>query len=298
MTKGLRTTRRDCGSLLDLNELRRRLPLGNELDEGVQEIRVARIVGTAGRADDFDGCWRPRHRNLRKRIQDIQAAASSTLFEAIDVFRVDEAYFVSDGHKRVSIARQTGMEFIDARVRALPTRYHVEPGIERESMEVTAAEHRFRRSTGLAERVPHVRFHLWDARDYAELAEAVTAHAYETSERLGRLLSRSEAAAIWYECVYVPTVRAARELGVGDLIPACTDAYTFLWLHRQSRALSGTESPAAEAVVARAIEEERRHRSTAGSAIERLLHRARAPRGPDLLPEETEQQHHRSSDEF
>ena len=279
--------RRDCGSLLELDELRRRLPLGNPLDEGQREIRVAQIVGTSGRSGDFDGCWRPRRRHLRKRIDEIRAAGSATMLEAIDVFGVDEAYFVSDGHKRVAIARQTGMEFIDAHVRRLPTQYHLEPGVEREAVEVTAAEHRFRRETGLAEAVPAARFHLSDARDYGELAEAVTAHAYETSQRLGRLLSRREAAAVWYECVYLPTVSAAHEHRVGELIRASTDAYVFLWLHRQSRTVHGTESPAAEAVVKRVIDEERGHRAAGGSVIERLLHRAHTRREPPgLLHEE------------
>ena len=279
---------RDCGSLLDLSEVRRRLPLGNPIGEGQQTIRVAQIVGTAGRSGDFDGCWRPLKPHLRKRIDEIRAADAPAMLEAIDVFRVDEAFFVSDGHKRVAIARMTGMEFIDARVERLPTQYHVAPGVDSRSVDVTAAEHRFRQETGLAEAAPHVRFPLWDARDYDELAEAVTAHAYESSHRLGRLLSRPEAAAIWYECVYLPTLRAARENRVGELIRACTDTYLFLWLHRQSRTFHGTESPAAEAVVKQVIDEERRHRAASGSPVQRLLGRARTRRAPgQLLPEET-----------
>jgi hypothetical protein len=283
----LLSTRRDCGSLLELDELRRRLPLGNSLDEGVQVIPVARIVGTTGRSDDFDSCWRPRRRHLRKRVDEIRTADTPRMLDPIDVFRVDEAYFVADGHKRVAIARQTGMEFIDAHVRRLPTQYHVEPGVESRSVELTAAEHRFRRETGLAESVPGVRFYLWEARDYGELAEAVTAHAYEASERLGRLLTRPEAAGMWYECVYLPTIGAAREQRLGELIRACTDAYIFLWLHRQSRTFRGTESPAAEAVVRRVIDEELNRRAPNGSPLERLLQRARTRREPpQLLPEE------------
>lgn len=284
---GLLSVRRDCGSLLDLGELRRRLPLGNAIDEGVRVIRVAHIVGSTSRFDDFDGCWRPVRKHLRRRIDEIRAADAPSMLWPIDVFQVDEAYFVSDGHKRVAIAHQTGMEYIDARVKRLPTEYHVEPGVGRGSLDLTAAEHRFRQETGLAESVPGVRFHLLDARDYGELADAVKAHAYEASQRLGRLLSREEAAAMWYECVYLPTIEAASKHHIGELIRACTDAHIFLWLHRQSLAVRGTESAAAEEVVQRVIDEERDRQAADGSPIERLLHRARTRRDPaPLLPEE------------
>ena len=94
----LLTRTRDCGSLLDLSEVRRRLPLGNPIGEGQHAIRVAQIVGTAGRSGDFDGCWRSLKPHQLKRIDEIRAADAPAMLEAIDVFRVDEASFVSDGH--------------------------------------------------------------------------------------------------------------------------------------------------------------------------------------------------------
>lgn len=275
-------------ALLDLGELRRRLPLGNPIEEGLQTILVERIVGTTSRSEDFDACWRPLRRHLRKRLDEIQNADPPPLLAPVDVYRVDQAYFVSDGHKRVAIARQTGAEFIDANVKGLSTHYHLEPGIGVDSVEVTAAEHRFRQETGLAQAAPRVRFHLWEARDYGELTEAVRAHAFEASRRLGRLLAPPEAAALWYEAVYLPTVRAALEHRVNELIPGCTDAYAFLWLHRQSRTMHGREFAAAEDIVRRVIEQERHRQAGGPSAIERLVRRAfrRREPAPQLLAEE------------
>ena len=107
---------RDCGDLLMFEEVRRRLHLGAPVIEGTETIRVDDVIGTVGRGADFDGCFRPRKPRLAKRIREIRVRNPNAFNEPIDVVRVDRAYFVADGHKRVSIAKETGVEFIDARV--------------------------------------------------------------------------------------------------------------------------------------------------------------------------------------
>ena len=270
---------RDCGPLLDLNEIRRRLHLGGLVAEGTTTIGVAQIIGTVGRARDFDGCFRPLRPSLEKRIADIQRDKPTAPDEAIDVVRVDRAYFVSDGHKRVSIARETGREFIDARVSRLASPYELAPGIDQEAIERTGREAQFREQSGLGEAVPDARFALSEMEGYAELLEAVQAYAFDTSQRLGRLLSTAEAAGCWYECIYLPTVRVGRDR-IAQLMDICTDADLFLALHRQSRALWGTECAAAEDAAKRLLEEERRGPRGGVSAIQRLLLRARRRRTP------------------
>jgi len=270
---------RDCGPLLDLDEIRRRLHLGPLVAEGETTIPVAQIIGTAGRAGDFDGCFRPLRPNLAKRIADIRRDRPMAPDEAIDVVRVDRAFFVSDGHKRVAIAHETGREFIDARVSRLASPYELAPGVDPEAIDRTAREQQFREASGLLESVPTARFALSDAGGYAELLEAVQAYAFDTSRRLGRLMTSAEAAACWYECIYLPTVKVGRDR-VAELIDGCTDADVFLSLHRQSRALWGTECAAAELAAERLIEDERRGSVAGASAIQRLLRRARRRRAP------------------
>jgi len=273
-----------CGTLLELDEIRRRLHLGAPIFEAETTIPVAQIIGTVGRAGDFDGCFRPLTPTLQKRIDDIHRARPRVADEAIDVLRVDRAYFVADGHKRVAIARVTGREFIDARISRLASAFELTPGVEHEAIDRTARELEFREGSGLLEAAPAARFALNDLDGYAELAEAVRAYGFEASQRLGRLLSRAEAAGSWFECVYLPTVHAGRKTRIGELIDGCTDADVFLTLHRQSHSLWGTECEAAEEAVERLISEERSPMRAGVSAIERVLNRARR-RPPTLLPE-------------
>src|SRR5688572_23449377 len=94
-------TPHECGPLLELGWISRQLDVGMPIDEGVDTIPVACIVGSVQRARDFDACWHPLHPPLEKVIADIARAAPPGLEEPIDVVRVDRAYFVRDGHKRV-----------------------------------------------------------------------------------------------------------------------------------------------------------------------------------------------------
>lgn len=276
---------RDCGELLVFEEVRRRLHLGAPLLEGADTIRVADIIGTVSRAGDFDGCFRPREPRLANRIRQIRDRGPRAFDEPIEVVRVDRAYFVSDGHKRLSIARETGVEFIDARVSRAPSIYELAPGVAAESIDLTARELRFREQTGLLSAVPAARFAVTEPVGYPELQEAIESYAYELSQRLGRLLSREEGAALWYECVYRPTVAAAQRARASQLLHRCTDADLFLSFHSQSRHLWGTDliptQDRADELVASVID----NVSPDPSAISRLVRRARRRRPPELLPQ-------------
>jgi hypothetical protein len=95
-----------------------------EHDVGVQEIALESIVGTVSRrTDEFDRLFRPRTRRLQARWQRIAAARRrGHPMPPIDVYRIGDLHFVSDGHHRVSVARAHGDTTIDARVRQVQTR--------------------------------------------------------------------------------------------------------------------------------------------------------------------------------
>lgn len=277
--------RRDCGELLAFDELRWRLRIGMPQLEGQATIRTDDIVGTVGRAADFDRCFQPRTRALAKRIRDIRNAQTTALDEPIDVIRVDRAYFVSDGHKRVSIARSQGQEWIDANVSWAPSHFVVTPGVTSEAIDRTALEQRFRTETGLATAVPGARFAVSEPEGYPQLREALEAYGYELMQRSGRVLSREEAAACWYELVYLPTLRVAEGARLTELLACATPSDLFLALHHQCRQLWGVEcverSDSDEDLAA----ELRGLPAPDASLIEKLVRRARRRSSPELLAE-------------
>jgi hypothetical protein len=272
---------RECGPLLELAQLQRQFRLGSPIAEGVATIAVDQIVGTASRAQDFDGCWQPLRKPLERRIDSIISAAPAYLDEPIEVVRVDRAYFVVDGHKRVAIARQSGRVFLDANVSHLPMPYELSTDVDKDAIERTAREGEFRRHTGLADAVPDARFVVTDVSAYGELFEAVQTFAHSRAQRDRRLADPVEVAGDWYRSVYLPTVEVGRER-VGGLIDGCTDADVFLAMHRLQRASWGTECDDAECA-ADMLLLERQRGPRALSTVSRAVQRVRGPAHPPAV---------------
>jgi hypothetical protein len=272
----------DCGPLLELDTVQRQLRLGPPVSEGTETIAVAQIIGTVHRGHDFDGCFRPTRPTLKKRIEEIREADPPAMEEPIEVVRVDRAYFVSDGHKRVAIARQVGREFIDARVSHLPSPYAITAEVEEEAIERTAREGEFRRHSGLGDAVPSARFALTDVGSYGELLIAVQSYAYDRVQALGRMVEAAEAARLWYEEKYLPAIASGRE-AVEGLLDSCTDADVFLIVHRHERGAWGSVCGEPECIADMLLAEQRRRAAAERSTFGRILGREAKPAAPAAL---------------
>ena len=222
---------RACHELLAFDEVARRLHLGTRLPVGRREVPIADIVGSVGRVNDFDGCFRPKTARLREEIRE-RAANLAARDLAIALIQVDHAYFVEDGHKRLSAAIADGRHEVDADVVRFETPYHLAPGATIESIRVTARERRFRDTTGLALAVPHERFLLSDPDGYLELEESVKAHTLDLSHATGRLVSAEAGARHWFETVYGKVLEVADSSSASRLLESTTGPDRFLLFRR------------------------------------------------------------------
>jgi hypothetical protein len=87
---------------------------------GTKDIRVDQIVGTLNRDCDFDNQFRPLEKHLLERWVNIFVYLHPDSWEPIIVHKIDDQYYVEDGHHRVSVARSLGMFFIQAKVWEYP----------------------------------------------------------------------------------------------------------------------------------------------------------------------------------
>ena len=83
---------------------------------GIQNIQVDRIIGTFSREADFDKNFRPLKKHLCDRWIHTLLRLRTDGWQPILIHKVGEYYYVEDGHHRVSVARATGMIFIEAEV--------------------------------------------------------------------------------------------------------------------------------------------------------------------------------------
>ena len=103
--------------LLSFNQVRQGLPLLRQQNLGLQMVPLDKIGGSAGRSYDFDRAFFPRSRHLQDRwIRVDQAHYAQVSLPPVELIKLGDLYFVSDGHHRVSVARVWGQNFICASV--------------------------------------------------------------------------------------------------------------------------------------------------------------------------------------
>lgn len=109
--------RRRCPNLVELDELGRRCcRFSARAPIGIHAIPIESISGTVGRCCDFDRCFTALRPHLLREVAAVRDAFPGGAVPPIEVFSVDDDYFVLDGHKRVAAARAAGAEFVDAEV--------------------------------------------------------------------------------------------------------------------------------------------------------------------------------------
>ena len=194
----LRSEPDDVSVMLPYEEVVKALGRRSERDLGVRTIPLDSIVGTVDRVRSFDRAFRPASERVRGRWEQIAAARRRGVeMPPIDVFRIGDMHFVSDGHHRVSVARAFGETTIEARVRDVQTA--VGGGDELHLADLPLKQH----ERVFHERVPlpsaaRARIELSDAWRYAQLATLVEAWGFRASHAREHLLSRQEVAVAWF----------------------------------------------------------------------------------------------------
>jgi hypothetical protein len=242
-----------AGRLLELGYATERLRPSRRRYLGVRAIEVASIVGTEGRGDDFDASFSPLRPHLRARVRQLARAFPTSNFGPISVEKLGDAYFVVDGHHRVAVARQRGMETIDAEVTELTARWHLSASPGCDELRHAEQERLFMSESGLGELRPEARIRFTEAVGYRQLLETMQVHGYELMLETQRPLARDEAAAHWYSNVYLPIV----ELVAGKVLEGqcrhATDSDRFLWLWERRPELSAGHRSGALADFVRAV---------------------------------------------
>jgi hypothetical protein len=103
--------------LFDLNEIKSGLSLHGSCYAGIKVVRIRSIIGSEGRVADFDMGFHPLSEAARERWVGMAMAYLSRLpLPPVQLIQIGDAYFVRDGHHRISVARALGQVAIDAEV--------------------------------------------------------------------------------------------------------------------------------------------------------------------------------------
>jgi hypothetical protein len=104
-------------NLVCFDMVAKRLHCHQQTVKGIQEVPLAQIVGSVGRASDFTRTFLPRARVACERWARIDALTNAQKpLPPVELYQIGEVYFVRDGHHRVSVARVNGWLEIEADV--------------------------------------------------------------------------------------------------------------------------------------------------------------------------------------
>lgn len=238
--------------LLPFEEVREHLRLRHFVDRGLREVPLEQIVGSLGRAHEFTRAFLPRDESLRDRWTEVSRLAEGQAgYPPVELYKVGDAYFVVDGHHRVSVARFMEAPTIEARVREFLTPVAIEPDDSIEDIVLDRGLADFLEATGLRPAVPD-EFRVTVADGYTRLVDHISVHRWFRGVDTGREASWAEAATSWLETLYRPMIEIIRKSGVLDEFPGRTEAdlYLFTMAHLHTlRQRYGPEQVSAEGAV-------------------------------------------------
>jgi hypothetical protein len=227
----------DVNIMLPFNEVVDALGRVGERRLGPRVIRLDSIIGSVDRTHDFDRRFRPTSGRMRERWERLALAQRrGEPIPPIEVYRVGDLHFVSDGHHRVSVAVALGQETIEAYVTEVQTKISAQ-GIRFRGDLIMKNDRRL-----FLERVPlpgpaRAAMVLSDPWDYTILSETVEAWGFRLMQDECRFLNRTEVAARWFTEEYEPVVGMLQQAGlIGDR----TEAEAYLAVSEQRYRLMRT----------------------------------------------------------
>ncbi len=224
--------------LLSYGEVTDKLHITGQVDQGVHEIPLEKIVGSVGRYQDFDSSFLPLRRTDAQRWASVQIAAPDpNLLPPIDVYQINDAYFVIDGNHRVSIARRMGMEYLAAHVTEVRTRVPLPADLEHDDLILASEYAAFLEHTKLDKLRSSVDLKTSLPGQHDKVENHIEVHRFFIEMSKERELSDEEAVLRWYDEAYLPVVETIREHGLLREFPGRTETDLYLWIAENQAAL-------------------------------------------------------------
>jgi hypothetical protein len=103
--------------LLSFDDVRRGLVANNRLHRGMRVVEVDEIVGSVARYEEFDRSFLPARASVGHKWKRIDRAFHRAEdLPPVELYEIGDAYFVVDGHHRVSVARYHDVPTVEAAV--------------------------------------------------------------------------------------------------------------------------------------------------------------------------------------
>ncbi len=232
--------------LLSFEEVQRILPIKGQFHKGFQQAPISQIVGSVGRYHDFDRAFLPTQSNTRPRWESVDIAHLNDVeLPPVQLYKVGSIYFVKDGNHRVSVAKERGVEYIDAEVIECPTTVPLTNASNMQDLLRLAEYARFLEQTKLDKLRKNVNIEFTSLGRYDVLFEHISAHRWYMGIDQDRPISWEESALDWYDNIYLHVVKIIHENDILRDFPGRTAGDLYLWImdHRWYLIQDSDEEP-------------------------------------------------------
>ncbi len=219
--------------LLPYDEITQKLHAIGLSSKGLQEIPTKAIVGSVNRYQDFNQNFLPLHNEDRQRWASVKAAMTSpgsAGLPPIRVYKLGDAYFVLDGNHRVSIAKEMGIDTLEAYVTEIRSKVPLSPDDSPADIILKEEYVDFLEETQIDKILPGANLQLTFPGLYKTLLEHINVHRHYMGNEQQREIPWDEAVRDWYENVYLPVIRVIREQGILDEFPERTETDLYIWI--------------------------------------------------------------------
>lgn len=112
-----------CEALVPFGEVEPCLTARGSGRRTVRDVPVRAIVGSVGRAHEFDRCFAPFAGPSPRSRRVARLTRQGRSLPPVELFRVGPGYFVVDGHNRIAVARAREIESVTSVVADLHVRH-------------------------------------------------------------------------------------------------------------------------------------------------------------------------------
>lgn len=190
---------------------------------GIRTVPLDRIVGSVGRYQDFDDCFRPKQHVPSERLLKImEAMRNGRPLPPVRLYQIKDEYYVLDGNHRIAAAKQFGHDEILADI------------IEFIPSANTLQNMRYRERAAFLDRTGLPRdIRLTELGQYPQLSAQIEAHQNFLAQQQAEI-SLAEAALDWYRTIYRPLCKIIKKADLLESFPGRTvaDLYVYISFHQ------------------------------------------------------------------
>lgn len=225
------TLKREPNWLLSFEDVKQQLPIKGQHYVGMRQVPISQIIGSVDRYHDFNRAFLPTQTHTRPRWESVdRAALTDVALPPVQLYKVGDVYFVKDGNHRVSVAKERGVEYIDAEVLEMPTTVAITSNTDPRDLIRLGEYARFLEQTKLDKLRPDSRIEFTSLGRYDALLEHISAHRWYMGIDQNRPVSWEEAVLDWYDNIYMPLVNIIKDKGILRSFPGRTTGDLYLWI--------------------------------------------------------------------